>query len=138
MKQWALVFLLIFSISIAHAGDPVTEVAAAFQREDYAAAYNLILPLAERGDPEMQFTLALVLAGDIAIGMEAPRTDRDKLALRWLKRAASSGHVHASEWLADIFQHGWYGQAVNVSESACWREVATKKLAPHACSHLAN
>jgi hypothetical protein len=92
-----------------------------------ADAYRLWLPLAQKGDTEVQESIALLLVSDQDMGLKISKTEREKLALKWIIRSAKGGRQSARKWLADSFKHGWLGLNKNENASICWSDAANSK-----------
>jgi TPR repeat protein len=75
--------------------------------------------LAEDGDPEAQYQLAMRYES----GAFGEKQDNEK-ALYWFRQAAASGHVMAMKSLAHIYQNGLAGTAVDLKAAQYWSEKA--------------
>ena len=73
---------------------------AAFDKGDYEAAYDLLLPLAEGGDRNAQFTIGFMY--DYGRGLPASKPD----AVTWYRLAAEQGLTVAQFTLGTIFEAG--------------------------------
>jgi len=89
----------------------------AYDRGDYALALQLFAPLADSGDPDAQYGMALLLSDGLGV-----QQDRGA-AVEWLERSATQGHDQAMVNLGfhidlglghprdvDLAEH-WYAQA---------------------------
>ena len=70
-------------------GDDFQDATDAYERKDYETAYKLILPLAEQGDANAQYNLALMYA----LGKGVPQDYVS--AHMWLNLSASNGNKDA-------------------------------------------
>jgi uncharacterized protein len=86
---------------------------AAFDKEDYAAAYRLYKPVAEQGTAEAQFRVGLM--HKFGWG-----TERDhSIAARWFQAAAEQSHADAQAELALYYKDG-RGVARDLKQAAAW------------------
>lgn len=92
----------------------------AFERGDYAAAYRIWRPAAERGDAESQFKLGTMSEWGLGIAPDY------REAVKWYQRAAEQGHVEAQFTLG--FMYG-AGQGVRQDDvrAFVWYELAAER-----------
>jgi TPR repeat protein len=106
---------LMFSTSLAVTafGGQFEDGIAAYDRGDYATAFRLMKPLAEKGDARAQHNLAVMY--DYGRGTPQDYTK----ALKWYRRAAGQGSPEAQHNLGLMY---YYGQGVpqNYTEAARW------------------
>ena len=118
-----LTILLSASVVVAIAGS-VTAVptlrqgVAALERQDYAAAVNILGPLAQQGDPAAQAYLGYLYAE----GRGVPQNHTQ--AAIWYRRAADQGHSGAQYELGLLYDKG-QGVPVNVIQAEKWLIIAT-------------
>ncbi len=86
----------------AIAGD-LEDCAAAYDRQDYAAALQLCRPLAEQGDARAQTSL-----GGMYYNGQGVQRDYDEAA-KWARKAAEQGYAPAQVYLGVMY---WNGQGV--------------------------
>jgi uncharacterized protein len=91
---------------------------AAFDKEDYAAAYPLYKPHAEQGAAEAQFRVGLMHK----FGWGAERDH--SAAARWFQAAAGQSHAEAQAELALYYKDG-RGVARDLKLAAAWFEKAS-------------
>lgn len=84
---------------VAHAGD-LEDGAAAYAAQDYAQAFLLLAPLADRGEPEAEFVLGQMYRN----GQGLARSVAEALPL--LTRAAEAGHAGAQDALGQLYEAG--------------------------------
>lgn len=129
-------FLAVACLALAGVGqsvagsDPAYERACtAFNRGDFAAAYELFRHFAERGDPQAQHVLGELLR----TGRGVARDDAE--AAKWYRRAAEQGHRDAQCNLATLY---FYGRGVerDVGEAILWWERAASLGSPAAALNL--
>ena len=125
--------LLTASCAIVAAEDPSCEdsrfeefAEMLYERGEFEKLYELSLPCAEAGDPEMQFGVGLLIGatGEEQIG-DFGESERQQVALSWFRRAAVKGHLEARNLLADSYIHGWYGLPEDEDLASCWRSTVT-------------
>lgn len=103
-------FVLAWPLAAAAQGE---QARAAFDKEDYAAAYKLYKPSAEQGAPEAQYRVALM--HKFGWG-----TERDhSVAARWFQVAAEQSHGEAQSELALYYKDG-RGVARDLKLAAAW------------------
>jgi uncharacterized protein len=85
----------------------------AFDKEDYAAAYKLYQPLAEKGGAEAQYRLGLMHK----FGWGAARDH--SVAANWFKAAAEQSHPEAQSELALYYKDG-RGVERDLKAAAAW------------------
>jgi TPR repeat protein len=112
---------------MAHGAD-----VAAFKRGDYATAYRLTLPLAQRGDRNAQYNMGILYKKGLGV-----RRD-DAQAAVWYRRAADQGDALASNDLAMAYAFGqgvprdqvlsyvWFTRAAGFSTNAGDRAAVLK------------
>jgi TPR repeat protein len=93
---------VLLSAGSAFAG-ALEDCAAAFDRQDYAAALQLCRPLAEQGDVRAQTSLG----GMYYNGQGVQRGYEE--ATKWLRKAAERGYAPAQAYLGIMY---WNGQGV--------------------------
>lgn len=89
--------LLIFSHA-AFAG-PYEDAINAKVRQDYTTAYNLFSPLANSGNAEAQFEIALLYLN----GHYGANSQQKSTGVTWLRRAANGGHLQAQKEMHVLF-----------------------------------
>jgi TPR repeat protein len=92
-----LLALALFGVAIAR---PLEDVLSAFQRGDYAAALQILRPLAEHGDALAQAGLGVMYAN----GQGVPQDDVQ--ALLWFRKAADQGNTDAQFNLGVMYANG--------------------------------
>ncbi len=90
---------------------------AAFESKHFVKAYQLLAPLAEDGDQEAQFRLAIMCQN--GLGMVAS----EERAVRYMRAAAEQGHALAQHGLGFMYLEGeCVGQ--DAAEAANWFKLA--------------
>jgi TPR repeat protein len=97
----------------------------AFKAKDYARAYNLLLPIATRGDREAQFYIGLIYRN----GNERPKDINE--AIRWLRLSADQEYSPAEYQLGAIYSSG-NGINKDYDEAFKWLQRATNHGNPGA------
>lgn len=91
MKRALAACLLVWMAGAAMAG-PYEEGKAAYDRGDYARAFGLWLPLAEKGNAEAQYDIGVMYLK----GKGVPRDYVYVFAYRWFALAAAQGNRQAT------------------------------------------
>lgn len=102
----------------------------AYDRGDYASALEIAAPLADLGNPNAQFLLALMYDDGDGVALD------DETAMRWYQQAAEQGHSDAQFNLAYMHDHGegtpennpqalrWYTRAAEQGDAAAQMNLA--------------
>ena len=101
---------------------PLEDCAAAFDRQDYAAAHQLCRPLAEQGDARAQTSLA----GMYYNGQGVQRDYAE--AAKWVRRAAEQGYAPAQADLGVLY---WNGQGLPQDAFGIIRALRGRRAACH-------
>ena len=117
-----------FALSRAVAG-PFKDANAALQRGDYATAFALARPLADRGIAVAQFVLGVMYGG----GHGVPQDDAE--AANWLRRAADQGRPEARTLLGVMYAKG-QGVSQDDAKAAKWFRAAADQDHAAAQSNL--
>lgn len=133
-KKFILIISVIFFSGCSVAGDPKALGAEALIAARYAEAYNIWLPLAEGGDPEVQESLALLLISDVDLHINLSKDERERLAMKWVDLSAKSGHKSAMRWIGQSLQNGWHGLDKDSKEANCWLNASDGKGDASDCS----
>lgn len=96
--------------------DTYSDAFAAAERGNYEQALSLFTPLAEQGNAQAQFNLALMYHG----GLGVKRSEQQAVA--WYQRAATNGSKEAQEFLAVGYQEGWFGLPRDRQQANYWFE----------------
>ena len=73
---------------------------AAYSRGDFVAAFEEILPIAEKGDAKAQFNIGFMYHRGKGIAQS------DQAALKWYSRAAEQGNADAQNNLGHMYRLG--------------------------------
>ena len=111
--------MLILPLSPA-TGQDMQEVSEAYERGDYATVIELIRPLAEQGDAEVQSLLGLMYYEGKGV-----LQDHEEAAL-WLSRAAVKGRDVAQSSLGRMYYHG-EGVPQDHAEATRWYRKAAEQ-----------
>ena len=93
MEIRVLLLLILFSIN-SYAQE--TDAYKAFQKAD-GKSHLVIKPLAEAGDPEAQYYLAMLYSWGRGVDKNS------KLSMQWMTKAAKNGEIGALNMLASFF-----------------------------------
>lgn len=85
----------------------------AYDRGDYTTALEIAEPLADLGNPNAQFLVALLYDEGDGVALD------DETAIRWYEQAAAQGHTNAQFNLAYMYDHG-EGTLENNPEALTW------------------
>jgi uncharacterized protein len=102
---------------------------AAYQRGDFAAAFQLFQPLAERGDASAQSNLGVMYEQ----GRGVAQNYRE--AMRWFRLAAVQGNASAQSNLGVMYYKG-QGIAQDYGEAMKWYRLAAEQRNPEAQFNL--
>jgi uncharacterized protein len=91
---------------------------SAFNRQDYASASQILIPLAERGDPSAQSYLGFMFE----TGRGVPQNYTE--AAMWYRRAAEQGDSLAQYSLGLLYDRG-FGVPRDIVEASKWLNLAT-------------
>jgi hypothetical protein len=91
----------------------------ALETKEYATSLRIILPLAEKGNPEAQVFLGYMYENGFGVQQDY------KEAFVWYERAATKGQLTAQFNLAYLYKNG-YGVAKDEKQAALWYERAAK------------
>jgi len=124
-----LTLLLSLSLAVTAFGGQLEDGIAAYERGDYATAFRMMKPLADKGDAKAQHNLGVMYD----YGRGVPR-DTTK-ALKWYRRAADQGIPDAQHNLGLMY---YYGQGVrqNYTEAARWYRRAADQGMPESQVNL--
>ena len=125
-RYLTFVFLILFfsvSSAVTAFGGQFEDGIAAYERGDYATAFRLMKPLAEKGDAKAQHNLGVMY--DYGRGVPQDTTK----ALKWYRRAADQGIPDAQHNLGLMY---YYGQGVPQSyiKAARWYRRAADQGMP--------
>jgi len=107
---------------------PFEDADTAYQRGDYSAAMESLIPLAEQGDLRAQVNL-----GTINYSLAQPDYEE---AAKWFRLAAAQGDVQAERYLGYMYSHGqgvarddkeavkWYGRAAEQGDADAQADLA--------------
>ncbi len=98
----------------------IEQARAAFEKEDYAAAYQLFKPVAEQGVAEAQYRMGIMHK----FGWGATRDHAT--AAKWLRAAAEQAHAEAQSELGLYYKDG-RGVEKDLALSAAWFEKASQQ-----------
>ena len=113
---------LLFSISMAVTAceKQFEDAVATYQRGDYAKAYLLFKPTAEKGDASAQYALGVMYAN----GQGVPQDYTE--AVKWYRRAAEQGDAMAQYNLGVMYDNG-QGVPQDYTEAVKWYRKAAEQ-----------
>ncbi len=109
--------VLLSAASVAEA-QTIRRGVSAFNRQDYAEATRVFIPLAERGDPVAQSYLGFMFE----TGRGVPQNYTE--AAMWYRRAAEQGDSLAQYSLGLLYDKG-FGVPRDIVEAAKWLNLST-------------
>jgi TPR repeat protein len=124
----ALAMLVAIPGAIAVAG-PLDDANAAFDRKDYATAFQLLRPLASQGIAEAQLGLGVHYEN----GWGVPRDYAE--AAKWYRLAAVRGYAIAQNNLGTLYYRG-HGVPQSYAEAAKWERLAAERGSATAQNNL--
>ena len=95
---------------------------AAFEAKHFARAARLLSPLAEQGDVEAQYRMAIMMQN--GLGMTA----NPDLAYRYMRRAAEAGHGLAQHGLGFMYLEGECAEKDAAKAAEWFRKAAEQGL----------
>jgi TPR repeat protein len=118
------------------------DAAAAYDRKDYATAFQLLKPLAEHGDVVAQVHLAEMYGEGKGVAQS------NKEFMKWLREAANqdvtsqekagkAAIAYAQGFLGNIYAHGFGEVSQNLAEAANWYRKAAEHGEPSGFIELA-
>lgn len=115
-KSWITLSVLLGALSVGGAAqaDSYADAFVAAEMGNYDKALTLFMPLAEEGNAQAQFNLALMYHGGLGVRRS------EKAAVEWYQRAASNGSKEAQEFLAVGYQEGWFGLPRDTKQANYW------------------
>ena len=118
-----LILLISASLSVPASGGPFDDAVAAYERGDFATAFRLMKPLAEKGNARAQHNLGVMYD----YGRGTPKDYAN--ALKWYRRAAEQGFPEAQHNLGLMYYYG-QGGPQDYREAARWyRRAADQGMA---------
>ena len=109
---FGVLILLLAAAGTASAG-PAQDGVRAFNRQDYARAARVFVPLATRGDAQAQAYLGFMYAQGYGVPQSYVK------AAYWYRRAAEQGNATAQYWLALMYDKG-HGVPPDVIQAYKW------------------
>ena len=125
----AFIFLLVFSIVSRVFFRDFQNGWEAYQNKDYKTAYEIWLPLAEKGDTRAQFFMGFM--HDMGFGVP----ENDKEAVKWYRLVAEQGDSRAQLFLGFMYDLG-KGTPENDKEAIKWYRLAAEQGSHEAAEHL--
>ena len=116
---------LVYSAVVGQFNDAV----AAYERGDYATAFRLMKPFAEKGDPKAQHNLGVMY--DYGRGVPQNYTE----AMKWYRKAAEQGFPDSQHNLGVMYEKG-QGVPQNFTEAAKWYRRAAEQGLPESQVNL--
>lgn len=106
----------------------------AVQAGDFGRAIEMVLPMADAGEPEAEFAV-----GDLALlwlkaeaPKEPPKYTLDE-AVAWIRKAAAKNLPQAAGFLRSGYEWGRYTLPKNAELAECWRRVEDGEQSANVC-----
>jgi TPR repeat protein len=114
------VAILVLSMVTSVLAGPFEDALAAYNRQDYARAVQLLRPIAESGNVRAQFLLGFMYEG----GMGVPEDDTE--AAKWYRRAADTGDDYAQYHMGVMHRDG-QGVPRDLVRAYMWLDLAAMR-----------
>src|SRR5258708_9254731 len=88
------------SLSTNALAGPFEDATAALVRGDYSSAQQILLPLAEQGNPQAQLAIARMFLGGTGV------QQNDRTAGEWVRKAADQGNADAQNLAGYMYESG--------------------------------
>jgi uncharacterized protein len=99
-KYLIAIFLLSTAFSFDLAAEGLDDAVEAMRTGDFAEAYCMLRPLAERGDADAQYNIGWMYLNGYGLRVD------DSHALEWWQRASEQGHIDASFSIGMLYSLG--------------------------------
>ena len=117
IESVVLAAIIAMSVGGVAVADPFDDAVAAYNREDFATAIPLFRPLADQGNADAQYVLAMMYR----VGDGVPENGAE--AVRWYRKAADQGLAPAQLGLGLMYANG-EGVPQNDVEAYMWWNLA--------------
>lgn len=101
----------------------------AYRLGQFRRAYTLLRPLAESGDAQAQFTIAMMYSSGRGVPLDEQR------AAHWFTLASAQGHRDAEYRLAQLYEQGW-GVTPSQEQSIDWYQRCAAQSDPRCQARL--
>ena len=109
---------------------PLEDGHDAFDNKQYERAYKIWLPLAEQGNPEAQYNIALLYMKGNGVELN------ERTALSWFTRAGEQGMADA-QYNAGVMFYGGKGTYPDKTSAIEWWQLSASQGHPNAQNNLA-
>lgn len=92
---------------------------SAFEKGDYTTAFQLIKPVADRGEPAAQYNMGVLFQNGLGVPQDYTA------AVKWYRLAADQGYTLAQNNLGLMFRYG-LGVAEDYGEAINWLKLAAQ------------
>lgn len=120
MKYFASFFLALLLLPRLAFASPLEEGQDAYERKFYETAYKLWRPLAEQGNADAEYNLALLYEKGHGV------TQDDAEAGKWFRKAADHGNAMAEAHVGMMYANGW-GVTRDIAEASKWYQRSAGK-----------
>ena len=101
----------------------------AYRLGQFRRAHILLEPLAEGGETQAQFTLAMMYSSGNGVELDEVQ------AIHWFELAATQGHRDSAYFLAQIYEQGW-GTTRSSTQAIHWYQRCSELADPRCMTHL--
>jgi hypothetical protein len=131
MRSLKSLLMLAACIAAPVAAEPLNDGLRSYGRKDFAAAMELLRPLAEKGDPVAEFMLGNMYDNGHGVPQD------DAAAMAWYRKAAGQGSKGAAAGLGRMYETG-RGVPVDDAAAATWYRTAADQGVSAAQFNLGN
>lgn len=126
---WLIVIICFSLINEVAGATKLEEGVSAVEKQDYATAYRVFNELAEQGNAEAQYNLAILYRQGKGVAKD------NAAALKWFEKSANQGLASAEYYLGHLYDNG---DSVTRSSTTAvsWYKKAAEKGNPLAQSNL--
>ena len=132
IRYWNIILLAFLSltITVVHADDATLENGVkAVENQDYMTAYQIFKNLAEQGNPEAQYNLAILYKQGKGVMQDVAA------AVNWFQKAADQGLPSAQYYMGHLYDEG-EGVGKNFTKAVEWYQKAAEQGDPLAQTNL--
>ena len=117
MKKMSIVFAALTALAVVSGpvlAEEFNDGIFAAAAGDYETAVAKWQPLAESGNADAQFNMALIYHKGLGVASD------ETLAVGWYHRAANAGSQQAQEYLSAAYGEGWFGLPRDLKLAQYW------------------
>jgi hypothetical protein len=114
-KNLAIGCVLLFGVTAVQADEYFDGVVSAM-KQNYSDAYEMLKPLADKGDPRAIFNLGLMYHAGLFVEFDEAK------AVEMYQAAAKRGVPEAQQFLAAAYREGWFGLPMDYEKYRYWMD----------------